>query len=407
MPDPSTDQPAQPIAYHGRQKRVLLFVHDGSGLGHLRRVARLAGALQGPCASLVVSGHRAAAWLVPPECEYVHLPSLDSLLPQKAARWGRRPFAAMTLPEIHGFRKKLLDSVVEAFRPDALVVDYLPLGVKEELAEIVERLPARKYLVLRGVLDQPFAVRKEILGGRAGDLLKRCFDRILVACDPRVCDVGQEYGFPPSLAAKLSYVGYIVDPVGAERIEKAREERGLRPGDVWVVGSAGGGLLGEQVAEACLKLSRSLAEPFVFDVIAGPRSRVGAHWRSAEVIWEGRNRHMMEHQNLPLLHAAADIVVTPGGYNSVVEGMEGGAVLLCAPVQADPRDEQFTHTARLTRLYPLQVVRDLDRLGEEVVAAARGLVRRRGRDLLDFDGLAKTRDLIYQDLGIAAPSPTT
>ena len=387
-----------------KQKRVLLYVHDGSGLGHLRRVSRIAGALQGPCASLVLSGHRAAAWLVPAACEYVHLPSLDSLLPHKAARWGRRPFLEMGPLEVRAFRKRLLDGVVAAYQPDALIVDYLPLGMSQELAEIVDRLPAKKYLVLRGVLDQPSEVQKEILGGLAGRLLESRFDRILVACDRRVCDVAEEYDLSPTLRQKLAYVGYIVDAVSAEEIARVREQRGLAPGDVWVVCSAGGGLLGEKVAEECLRLSRSLNSPFVFDVIAGPRSRVGAEWRSAEVFWEGRNRHMLEHQTLPLLHAAADLVVTPGGYNSVVESMAGGAALVCAPVQADPRDEQYTHTDRLAKLYPLRVVRDLDRLREEVVALAEARPRLRSEAALDLDGLARVRELIYQDLEIQLPT---
>lgn len=390
-----------------RQRRVLFFVHDGKGLGHLRRVSRIAGALQGPCASLVVTGHRAAAWLVPEECEYVHLPSLDSLFPRKAEAWGRKPFVEMSLKELFAFRTGLFASVTEAFKPDAIVIDHLPLGKSAEWERLLEESPARKYLVLRGV-DEPEKARKTILGGRAGSLLERKFERVLVTCDPRVFDIREEYTVPPSLAAKVSHVGYVGEPVAGEEIERARRERGLRPGDVWVVCSAGGGQLGEKVAEECLRLSRTLSEPFVFDVIAGPKSRVGEEWRVSEVLWEGRNRRMLEHRELPLLHAAADIVVSAGGYNSIVEAMEGGAALLCAPVQLEPGDEQYVHAERLARLYPLRVVLDLSRLRDEILAASRSVQsreRRRGRDLLNLDGLSGIRELIFQDLGIEAREP--
>jgi predicted glycosyltransferase len=347
----------------------------------------------------VVTGHRAAAWLVPEECEYVHLPSLDSLFRHKAEAWGRKPFVEMGAKELFAFRTGLLASVTEAFKPDAIVVDHLPLGKSAEWERLLEESPARKYLVLRGV-DEPEKVRKSILGGRAGSLLERKFDRVLVTCDPRVCDVREEYAVSPPLAAKVSHVGYVGEPVPDEEIERTRRERGLRPGDVWVVCSAGGGQLGERLAEECLRLSRTMPEPFVFDVIAGPKSRVGEEWRPSEALWEGRNRRMVEHRDLPLLHAAADAVVSAGGYNSIVEAMEGGAALLCVPVQREPGDEQYIHTSRLGSLYPLRVVLDLSRLGDEILSVSRNLERRRGRDLLNLDGLSGIRELVFRDLGI-------
>jgi hypothetical protein len=42
-----------------RQWRALFFAFDGGvGLGHLRRLARIAEEMQGPCACLLVTGHR-------------------------------------------------------------------------------------------------------------------------------------------------------------------------------------------------------------------------------------------------------------------------------------------------------------------------------------------------------------
>ena len=93
----------------GKQKRAIFFVFDGgTGLGHLRRLASIAKRLQGRFSCLIVTGHRAAAhWFVPDECEYIHLPSWDSLLESKAQYWGRKPFIVLDEAEALKLRKDI------------------------------------------------------------------------------------------------------------------------------------------------------------------------------------------------------------------------------------------------------------------------------------------------------------
>lgn len=380
--------------------RVLLYVHDGTGLGHLRRMSRIAGALQGPCSCLLVTGHRAASWMVPESCEYAHVPSLDSLIPSKAAYWGRDPFLDLSRDQVAPFRAQMIESVVEAFRPDAIIVDYLPLGKYDELEGVVRRHPARKYLVLRGVLDHPANVRIDILDGKAEQLVEEFFSRVFVACDPLVCDVVAEYGLSDILARKTSYVGYISDPVPRGERERARQARVLPPDGIWVVCSAGGGRLGERLVEECTLLSRVCPREWTLDVVAGPKSRLGGH--GEEVPWmEGRHRFWHEARGLPLLHAAADVVVCPGSYNSIVEAMEGGARLVCAPVQLDMNDEQYIHPQRLKEHYPLWVVTSLHevpRILEDAVAHCRSAAKPDARERLDLNGQATLRRLLLHEL---------
>src|SRR5438105_12585748 len=136
------------------QPRVLLFVHDGYGLGHLQRMARIAAALQGPSATLLVTGHRDAATLVRHPCEVLLLPSWVGLRPHRAAVWGRELWMQATLAEALQFRSELFSSVVKAFDPDAILVDYLPFGIADELRSGLHASRARKYWVLRGVVDR-------------------------------------------------------------------------------------------------------------------------------------------------------------------------------------------------------------------------------------------------------------
>jgi predicted glycosyltransferase/glycosyltransferase involved in cell wall biosynthesis len=383
------------------QKRVLFFVHDGTGLGHLRRLSRLASEIQGECASLIVSGHRAASFIVPDKCEYVHLPSFDSLLPNKARYWGRKPFLEIDREDAIKLRTSILHSVIESFKPDAIVVDYLPLGKYNELSDIIRRYPALKYFIMRGVLDHTDNVRLDILGGEREHALAHYFERILVSSDKTICDVIEEYGLGPDIRSKVSYIGYVSDPVSNHTIRAARAERGLGPDDLWVVCSAGGGALGEKGIHECERLSRGYPN-FYFDIILGPRSSKRWEFESGNTIVEGNTRLSRECHNLPILHAAADIVICPGGYNSLVESMEGGGRIICMPAQLRSNDEQYIHCQRLKSVYPIEIVTSVSELFPCFESVLRGVGSEvlPIRQSLNFDGIPNFKQILFSDLGI-------
>jgi predicted glycosyltransferase/glycosyltransferase involved in cell wall biosynthesis len=385
-----------------RRKRIVFFVHDGTGLGHLHRVCRLAKALQGRFSCFVITGHRAAAWLVPEECEFLHLPSLDSLFEKKARQWGRRPFADMPKDAALRFRQMLINSAVEAFEPDAIVTDYLPLGKNYELKPIIESSRARKYLILRGVLDTPENVATEILGGFGEEALRTLYDSILVASDRRICDVAREYPFPAPIAAKMQYVGYVSTPVSAEQRVAVRRERGVGDSEAWVVCSANAGLQGASLNQECRRIPELLPEAW-FDLVQGPRS--ATPWDAAgDCITIGRSRYFKECRYLSALHGGADVVVCGGGYNSLVESMEGGARIVCCPVQDRGDDEQHVHSERLSAYYPIRVEKDPSDVPGAVIEELRRCALEPApniREALDFGGVQRIVEILSADLGVA------
>jgi predicted glycosyltransferase/glycosyltransferase involved in cell wall biosynthesis len=386
-----------------RQGRVLFFVHDGTGLGHLRRVSRLAGSIQGPCASLVVSGHRQASFIVPPECELVHIPSLESLLPNKARYWGRKPFLDVPMGDALALRNGILKAVFSSFQPDIIVVDYLPLGKHNELYELLKESTAKLYFIMRGVLDHPDNVRVDLLGGSGESFLETKYDRLLVAADKRICNVVEEYGLSDKIGAKTEYIGYISEPVQCSVIAQMRAERGLGPEDKWIVCSAGGGALGEMLIEECMALPERFDGVF-FDIVVGPRTAKQWPYLTADMHDEGRVRTHRECPFLAQLHAAADIVICAGGYNSTVEAMEGRARIITCPVQLRTNDEQFIHARRLSEHYPIRMVIDLhnleDTLRETLTDLSICEYPPPARSVLDFDGSRRFRKIVLDDLAL-------
>ena len=388
------------------QKRALFYVFDGgTGVGHLQRLACIARQMQGRFACLVVTGHRAAAhWFIPEECEYIHLPSWDSLLAAKAHYWGRKPFIALDKRDAVRLRTEILHGIVRGFQPDAIFVDHLPMGAEEELATILEEARCNKYLVTRGVLNETEDLRRLILGGKAHDYLRTHYDRLFVASDQRVFDFPRQYNIAPEIREKTLHTGYVAQYIPPETISRTRASRGLAEEDIWVVASAGGGQLGEPLIERCLELAGKYPN-IAFDIVMGPRSSLAWEDRYQTVIAHNRLRLHKEVPHMPYLNASADLVISSGGYNTLVEALQGRAEILCFPLRKDQRDEQYQHAMRLRRFVNIDVstdLRDLPVLFDRAIGGL-GLSRRGDRRAeLNFAGAVNIERIVAEDLGFGA-----
>jgi predicted glycosyltransferase len=388
----------------GHQKRAIFFVFDGgTGIGHLRRLATIAKHLQGEFACLIVTGHRAAAnWFVPPECEYVHVPAWDSLLAEKAAYWGRKPFLEGSPQVVTEFRRQMLQGIVESFRPDVILVDHLPLGMREELASIIAQTPCRKYLVTRAIQNETENLNQLLLAGQANQALELFYDRVFVAIDDRIFDFRRQYPQLSGISKKICTVGYVVEPVSASHISQLRKQRGLSANDLWAVASAGGGQHGEQLIEASCKLAHHFPQ-VAFDVVVGPRSKLPNNNFVGISSGPSNLRLHRELPNLYEMHAAADIVISSGGYNSLLEALQGKAHVICVPSRKDERDEQYVHAVKLGQYASIDVSTDVLQLPQMFEKAIYTLGRQEqtdNRKALNFSGAASIRRLLRDDLGL-------
>jgi predicted glycosyltransferase len=379
-----------------RQSRILIFTHDGRGLGHLRRLSRLGKVLQEHASVLFITGHREAAWLVPPESEFIHLPNLDSLDLRRSRQWGRKPFLHDGLSTGRRLRRDIISSTIRQFEPDAVILDYLPLGMEEEMKEFLTALPAcRKYFISRGILGSPDQVYRDVLTPTAIHALRDLYHAILVMSDIKIVDMAKEYSLDPVLSEKLAYVGYAVEPVNRDAIDLARAKRELPPDAKWVVCTAGGGKEGESLIRRCWEISQVFPECY-FDIVTGSRSRLLI---SSDSWIDGHRVHLMpaESRDLPLMHAAADIVISRGGYNSLTEACMGSARIIVAPIMTDY--EQVHHAKRLSAYRDIRVVESLSNLDlalEECLTADPGIANRFRE--LNMDGLRVASNVILSDI---------
>lgn len=395
---------APPFASSGGSLRVLYYCHDSYGLGHLRRTLRLARhvrELLPDATQLVVSGAAYTdGWSLPAGADWVKLPSVVKV----GADEYRARSLECGLDATLELRKDLVLAAARRFAPDIFVVDHVPAGLGgEALPALRQAAAAGASLVLglRDVLDDATLVRRSWRTGGVHALLDRLYDRIVVYGDPSVYDVVEEYGFSPAAAAKTRYVGYLRAPWTSPAAE-VRRELGLGD-DRLVVVTAGGGGDGFSVVSAALAaFAAAPLERTQAVVVPGPLMDPAER---AELEAAARRcgpavRLVPAVPDLGRIVAAADAVISMGGYNTVCEILSYGRPAVIVP-RVRPRLEQLIRAEALAGRGLVRVLHPVDLTPARISSELRQLLdvpprRVRGLALDGLDGFVSTVEELAQ-----------
>jgi len=378
---------------------ILFYSPDSYGLGHVRRTISLAERVLGQfrdASALVLTGApRAHYFRYPSRCDYVKLPSVT----KGVDGCYKTREIDMPLDDTVHLRSRVIQETAASFHADVIVVDHSPLGLCGEVVPTLDscavgRTGTVRILGLRDVIDEPEAVRASWKRDQVMEVLRRCYDRILVYGQREVFDPVEAYGMPEDVAAKLEFVGYI----GRNGVNTAprdvRRKFAPRTGRL-VVLTVGGGGDGNQLVrlflEGCERLGDQL--PFETVIVTGPlmsprkRKRFEARAHRLEGV------SALEYcDDLPGLCRAADFVVAMGGYNTVCELAYGGIPALIVP-RTFPRKEQLERARRLAERGVVRFLVPEEATPETLmreVHLGMGLPRPPRRWGLDFSGLDRT-----------------
>lgn len=342
----------------GRARTVMLYSHDTYGLGHLRRNLALAHAMVRRDAAVrvvILSGSRVShGWELPPRISVAPLPPVVKTGPGEYRPVERRSTSAVVAE-----RAGIIASSLLRHHPDVLLVDHAPLGMKGELSLSLEMArdqlsDTRVLLGLRDILDDPAVVRADWAAQGVHETLAALYDGILVYGCRHLYDVTSEYGMTDAVSARTRFAGYVAkDPSVEPRVGGRGAWTAARRADdrrVLVLGGGGG--------DAAVLFSRFL------DGWAAVERATGAHallvtgplMDPAELAEIGDRAASLHHlsvvhfaRNVLSLVDAADLIVSMGGYNSVVEVVAAGKPLLVCPRVA-PRREQLMRAEMLAGL---------------------------------------------------------
>lgn len=314
--------------------RIALFTHDTFGLGHVRRSLRIMRALaraEPGSALLLITGSPALHALsdLPPNADYVKVPTTV----KTGAKGNQPPHLPIPPAERAALRARLIREAVLGFAPDVFVVDNFPLGSQGELLPTLQALrstPARTVLGLRDVLDAPEAVRTDWDRQGVHAVLERYFDRILVYGMREVLDAASAYALSPAVARKVTYCGYITDPIqpaGGEDVLRGR----FAVDGPFLLATGGGGGDAYPLLHLFLQ-ALELLPPSNAVLVTGPLMGVQDRSRLAQQAATQPRVHLMDYtSDMPAYLAAADAVVSMCGYNSAAEIAAAGAKAVVVP----------------------------------------------------------------------------
>ena len=382
--------------------RLLVYSHDGFGLGNLSRTLKMCDSLsqqiQPLSILLVTSSPMVHGFRLPANVDYVKLPCVHR---HKRNRYVSK-YLSMPVEDLSKFRADLIHSSFQRFKPHLVVIDKAPLGINGELCKSIrwlkrERPQAKLILGLRDVLDNPEHVRALWSSEKFYDAVERYYDSIWVFGSPQVYDVVKEYGFSEAMAAKLSYCGYLLHNPEPRPAADVRRELGVGQGKLVLV-TAGGGGDGYDLMKTYLKSIRDLsgaengkgkgngngnghgngngngAPPVHSLLVLGPEMKPLRKQRlmAKAAVTPGVTRVLEFSTEISSYMNAADLVVSMGGYNTTCEILALQKRAIVVP-RVHPVQEQWIRAQRLQDLGLIEMLdpRNLnsEALGAKITAA--------------------------------------
>lgn len=313
-----------------------MYSHDTYGLGHIRRTMAIARNLVRPGVNiLIVTGSPIVGrYSMPKGIDFVRMPGMI-----KKTNSIYVPHSIKVDPKIAiSIRKNIISATAKTFKPDLFIVDKVPTGLKNEvlptLKWIKKNLPcSRVVLGLRDILDDAESTRKDWKKKKFPEVLRDLYSEIWVYGQENLYNPIEEYAFPDDIAAKTVFTGYIPRKVPQTRKVKRKHKQ--------VVVTIGGGGDGYTVLDNYLKMLESNGTvDFKTLMITGPflsRDRLDELADRARAV---KVRIKPFVRNIEKKMAAADLVVSMGGYNTMCEILSLKKPALVIP-RDNPRQEQL------------------------------------------------------------------
>lgn len=357
----------KPVVSTPSGPRLMVYSHDTFGLGHIRRclnlIRRMSNEIEGLSTLLVTGSPIAHKFELPPLTDTLKLPAVQKV--------GLDDYRSRTLSmsdeSIQALRRGLLLRTVMDYRPDYLLTDHSPAGMKGELRPVLEFLSREgnctRILGLRDIIDSPERVREKWDRDGVFELIRSCYEHVVIYGSRELYDTASEYEFDQGLMRRTRYVHHVSDGIPGN-------DDPVEPGLVVVtIGGGDGG--GETIVRPFLEMMRRHSELGIrAEVLLGPF--VSDELRS-EFEESSRGLAVRLHKFMPdptPLFRKAELVISTAGYNVCAELMAHANRALLIP-RVLHRDEQRIRSMRMSALGLAQFIHPADSNPESIGLAVR------------------------------------
>ncbi len=353
---------------------ILIYAHDGRGLGHAARSIAVGIALRRlypHLKVLFVSGCRQSQELIgTAPLDWVKLPSYETTV-ERGKSTGIPGKTLFSDDQLGRFRAKELEYLVGMYRPRMVLADHTPQGKHKELIPALassQAIGTRWILGVRGVVGAVSQARSEL----AANLFRKYYHGLLwygdgaVLGKMHIAQLRQQYGIQPfecGYVSRLAALASWSDEVPFESVEAVK-----LAGTVSVpwIGEKSLGFLG-QLGVALAATPQNYGDWHLF-VDSGDSLEYKKHVRDMF----SRIGHCRLEQPGPRYAEAllrSKIAVIYGGYNSLMDVLYTGIPALV--VEREMRDnEQQIHLQRLQRKIGsrIHIIQEAEILDEQMLS---------------------------------------
>jgi predicted glycosyltransferase len=386
--------------------KLMIYSHDAFGLGNIRRMLAICKGLLDNLANvsiLLVSGSPMLhGFRIPRGLDYIKLPCLNRGESGELVS----KYLGTDLEETIKLRSDLILAAARNFKPDLLLVDKKPYGLRGELSKTVNflknKFPQTKLvLLLRDILDSPENTVKEWQDHNYYQIIEALYDRILIVGMPEIFNLCQEYQFSEKVASKVNYCGYIPKEYSYSLRENIRQELGVKVGEKLVLVTPGGGEDGYKIVHNYLagidRRRKEIIEAKIHSlIICGPEmppEQRGILAQLASTLPQVKVREFTD--DLMGYLDGADKVVCMGGYNTLSEALQLNKEVTVVP-RTKPGKEQLIRAERFARLGLLQTIHPDQLTPENLIDTVRlDRVKVEATKVLDFLALSRVAHHIF------------
>ncbi len=337
--------------------RLMVYSHDTFGLGNIRRMLAICRHLLDSIPQLsillVSSSPMLHSFRIPQGLDYIKLPCLSR---NECGELSAK-YLGTTTDETLKLRANLILSAAVSFKPDLILVDKKPYGLRGELESTLNCLQTyltktKLVLLLRDILDSPDTTIKEWQENGYYEAIQQFYDLVLVVGMPEVFDLRKEYQFPAVVSQKVRFCGYVRKEFERQRCSLIRQKLQLTPEERLVLVTPGGGEDGYRLIETYLSGLASLPVEHSIRslIICGPEMPLLQRKMLYQAAQQYSHVQICEFtDDLMSYMDAADTIVSMGGYNTICEILSLGKRAVVVP-RTKPVQEQWIRAQRMAHL---------------------------------------------------------
>tara|TARA_A100000164_G_scaffold110709_1_gene97381 strand:- start:672 stop:1814 length:1143 start_codon:yes stop_codon:yes gene_type:complete len=335
-----------------KKPRLMIYVQNLLGIGHLRRAAGISrAAVERGFDVRFVSGGFPIKDLNIGEARFYQVPPVRSL------DGDFKTLVDENNNEITNLwrdkRRKLLLDLFEKIQPQILLTELFPFGRRQFRFELIPLLTKAKDTkscsqVVCSMRDILVTKPRHDRNLEIVETLENFYQKILVHGDRKVISLAETFPLEQRISHLIEYTGYVLTPghIGDTGRDGAGE----------IIVSAGGGAVGYATLPKIFKLRNEVSvSDFPWRFVTGPHMPLEVFKelkrKETKDTFVERNR-----PDLPAVISRAKLSISQAGYNTIAEIMDAGTPAVVVPYEGGIETEQRLRSDLLAKRSLLQVV---------------------------------------------------